>query len=139
VFNNQCIFSFFAIQVASQPYYDAWFTHIYITNGNSEIDLIDGGTATVYDGQELETKLTFYNDACGFLGADLYTKIYEWGENEATSKETWVRKGSTDTDSFSTTRSGKTIIPYKVELWWENYGEHLLVDVKEYNVKIVNL
>lgn len=125
--------------VRSQPYYDAWFTHIYVTNGNDEIDLINGGTAKIYDGQLALKKLTIYNHGCGFWGADLYTRIYRNTEHIGTSSETYVYKGSSDTDEFSATLSGPATYSYKVELWWENYGDHLLVDVKEFNIVVVKL
>lgn len=140
IFVIMFIFSSFSIQsVKSQPYYDAWFTHIYVTNGNSEIDLINGGTAKVYDGQVVVKKLTFYNDGAGFFGADLYTRIHRDDELIGTSSETYVWKGSSDTDEFSLALSGPATYSYKVELWWENWGQHLLVDVKEFNIKVVKL
>jgi len=133
------ISSFSMHSVRSQPYYDAWFTHIYVTNGNSEIDLINGGTAKVYDGQEAVKKLVFYNDGCGTFGADLYTRIYVNGEHAGTSSETYVSRGSSDTNEWSSTPSGPATYSYKVELWWENWGQHLLVDVKEFETKVVKL
>lgn len=125
--------------IRSQPYYDAWFTHIYVTNGNDEIDLINGGTAKIYDGQLAVKKLTIDNHGCGFWGADLYTRIYRNTEHVGTSSETYVSKGSSDTDEFSAILSGPATYSYKVELWWENYGDHLLVDVKEFNIEVVKL
>lgn len=134
------IFHSFSIHsVRSQPYYDAWFTHIYVTNGNSEIDLINGGTARVYGGQEAVKELVFYNDGCGTFGADLYTRIYRDGELVGTSSETYVSIGSSDTDEFYATLSIPATYSYEVELWWENWGEHLLVDVKEFEIKVVKL
>jgi len=132
-------FSFSIHGIRSQPYYSAWFTHIYVTNGNSEIDLINGGTAKVYYGQEAVKDLVFYNDGCGTLGADLYTRIYVDGELAGTSSETYVSRGHSDTDEFSSFPSGPAIHSYKVELWWENWGEHLLVDIKEFGIRVVKL
>jgi len=97
--------SFSIPTVTSQPYYDAWFSHINVTNGNSEIDLINGGTARVYVGQEAVTELVFYNEGCGYWGADLYTKIHRDSELMGTSSETHVNKGDYDTDEFSGTLS----------------------------------
>jgi len=134
LFSSFCVFT-----VKGQPYYDAWFTHVYVTNGNSEIDLIDGGTAKVYSGQEAVKELVCYNHGCGTFGADLYTRIYRDGELVGTSSETYVGIGSSDTDEFSTTLSSPAAYSYKVELWWENWGEHLLVDVKEFELKVVRL
>jgi len=131
--------SFAIYSVRSQPYYDAWFTHIYVTHGNSRIDLINGGTAKVYAGQEAAKELVFYNDGCGTFGADLYTRIYVNGEHVGTSSETYVSRGSSDTDEWSSTRSVPATYSYKVELWWENWGQHLLVDEKEFNIKVVKL
>jgi len=122
-----------------QPYYDAWFTHIYVTDRNSQIDLINGGTAMVYDDQEAIKRLVFYNSGCGTFGADLYTRIYRDDVLQATSSETYVSKGSSDTDEFSSRTSGPETYSYKVELWWENWGQHLLVDVKEFRIKVVKL
>lgn len=84
-------------------------------------------------------ELVFYNDGCGTFGADLYTRIYRNGELVGTSGETYVWKGSSDTDEFSAVLSGPAIYSYKVELWWENWGQHLLVDVKEFEIKVVKL
>jgi hypothetical protein len=125
--------------IRSQPYYDAWFTHIYVTNGNDEIDLINGGTAKIYDGQLAVKKLTLYNHGCGSWGADLYTRIYRNTEHVGTSSETYVSKGSSDTDEFSATLSGPATYSYKVELWWENWGEHLLVDEKQFSINVVKI
>jgi len=134
------IFSSFSIcSVKSQPYYDAWFTNIYVTNGNSEIDLINGGTAKVCDEQQAEGRLTFYNDGCGVFGADFYTRIYRDGELVGTSSETFVGIRSSDTDVFYHVMHGPATHSYRVELWWENWGEHLLVDVKEFELKAVKL
>jgi len=132
-------FSFSIKGARSQPYYDAWFTHIYVTNGNSEIDLISGGTAKVYDGQIAVKDLVFYNDGCGAMGADLYTRIYRNIELVGTSSKTYVSRGDSDTDEFSASLSGSATHSYKVELWWENWGEHWLVDVKEFQIKVVKL
>jgi len=134
------IFSSFSIcSVKSQPYYDAWFTSIYVANGNGEIDLINGGTAKVCDEQQAEVKLTFYNDGCGVFGADLYTRIHRDGELAGTSSETFVGIGSSDTDVFAYVVHGPATHSLRVELWWENWGEHLLVDVKEFEIKAVFL
>jgi len=142
LFSISLIFSFSVQSVIGLLYDGAWFTHIVVTNGSGEIDLINGGTATVYDGQELEIRLIYYNDGCGVFGSDLYTRIYVDGENKHTSNETYVWKGETDTDSSFYTVSGKKILSCKAELWWETGktgGVHLLVDVKEFTVKIVRL
>lgn len=134
------VFCSFSIHsVGGQPYYDAWFTHVYVTNGNSEVDLINGGTARVYDGQNAVKRLVFYNDGCGTFGADLYTRVYRNDELVWTSSETYVSRDSSDTDSFSAVLSGLTTYSYKVELWWENWGDHLLVDVKQFEIKVVKL
>lgn len=130
---------FSILNVKSQPYYGAWFSHIYVTHGDSEIDLVNGGTAKVYDGQEAIKNLTFYNDDCGTFGADLYTKIYRDNVLVGTSSETYVGKGSSDTDELSTTLSGPATYSYKVELWWVNWGEHLLVDEKEFSIDVVKV
>lgn len=140
IFVTVFVLSSFSIDsVRSQPYYDAWFTHIYVTHGNSQIDLINGGTAKVYAGQEAVKELVFYNDGCGIFGADLYTRIYVNGEHAGTSSETYVSRGSSDTYEWSSTRSGPATYSFKVELWWENWGQHLLVDEKEFNIKVVRL
>lgn len=134
-----CVFQLCLVHsVRGQPYYDAWFTHIYVTDGNGEVDLINGGTARVYDGQEAVKRLVLYNSGCGTFGADLYTRIYRNDELVWTSGETYVSKGSSDVDSFSAILSPATY-SYKVELWWENWGDHLLVDVKQFEVKVVKL
>jgi hypothetical protein len=71
-----CIFNTLP-SVNAQPYYDAYFTSIKVTHGNSDIELISGGTAKVYDGQLTWINLTYCNEGCGVFGANLYTKVYE--------------------------------------------------------------
>ena len=73
------------------------------------------------------------------MGADLYTRIFRNTVLVGTSSETYVSKGYSDTDEFSASLSGSATHSYKVELWWENWGEHLLVDVKEFQIKVVKL
>jgi len=140
--------SFFTVScVRSQPYYNAGFTHIYVTNGNSEIDLISGGTAKIYDGQSAAMKFAFCNGGCGVGGADFYCKVYrtylhvyKWYTTcVASFGETYVNIGSSDTNEFSLTLTGPAIDAYKVELWWANVGDNLLVDVKEFNIEVVKL
>ena len=138
--------------VICQPYYDAWFTHVYVIHGNGEIDLIDGGTAKVYRGQEVVTELIYCNYGIEWGwgetgGARLYTKIYRNGELVGTSTMTvdaYLPCNSSRTDRFSSVLWHPSTYSYKVELWWRNWvdfftEEHLLVDAKEFELKVVEL
>lgn len=123
----------------AQPYYDAHFTSIKVTHGNGDIELISGGTAKVYDGQPTWKNLTFYNEACGLLGADLYTKIYRNEILVGTSEARRIFTGSYGHDNWYSTEYGPATKEYKVELWWNSYGTHYLEDVNYFNIKIVKL
>lgn len=124
----------------AQPYYDAYFTSIMVTNGNDSIELVSGGTAKVYDGQEVWTNLTFYNSNCGLPWGYLYTKIYEGGVLIGTSDERIVWLSSTSQDlRHSMAIGGPTTKNYKVELWWESAGTHYLEDERTFSIKVVKL
>lgn len=123
----------------AQPYYDAYFTSIMVTNGNDTIELINGGTAKVYDGQTVWKNLTFYNEACGLFGANLYTKIYRDGLLVGTSNERYVWKGSYSSDNWYSTEYGSATKEYKVELWWDSAGTHYLEDVNYFDIWVVKL
>jgi len=123
----------------AQPYYNAYFTSIMVTNGNDTIELINGGTAKVYDGQTAWKNLTFYNEACGLLGANLYTKIYRDGLLVGTSNERYVWKGFYSSDNWYSTEYGSATKEYKVELWWDSAGTHYLEDVNYFDVWVVKL
>jgi len=147
--NKGCITTltiFFAILVSSliisakaQPYYDAYFTSIMVTNGKDTIELINGGTAKVYDGQKTWMNLTFYNEACGLFGANLYTKIYANDTLLGTSGERYVFKGTYSNDDWYSTPYGPAFWQYKVELWWDSSGTHYLEDRNYFNIKVVKL
>ena len=123
----------------AQPYYDAYFTSIMVTNGNDTIELVGGGTAKVYDGQKTWKNLTFYNEGCGLFGADLYTKIYANDTLSGTSSERYVWLGSYSNDDWYSTLYGPAFWQYKVELWWDSGGTHYLEDRNYFNIKVVKL
>jgi len=127
------------IEADAQPYYDAYFTSIMVTNGDDAIELITGGTAKVYDGQTAWKNLTFYNEACGVLGANLYTKIYVNGTLSGTSSERYVWKGTYNNDNWYWTEYGPALYEYKAELWWDSSGTHYLEDRNYFNIKVVKL
>jgi len=123
----------------AQPYYDAYFTSIKVTHGNGDIELIGGGTAKVYDGQTAWKNLTFYNEACGLLGADLYTKIYRDEILVGTSEERRIFLGGHGYDNWYSTEHGPATREYKVEVWWDSYGTHYLEDVNYFDIEVVKL
>jgi len=126
-------------ETKAQPYYDAYFTSIMVTNGNDTIELISGGTAKVYDGQTAWKNLAFYNEACGVFGANLYTKIYANDTLRGTSSERYVLKGTYSNDNWYSTEYGPALYEYKVELWWDSSGTHYLEDRNYFNIKVVKL
>jgi len=123
----------------AQPYYDAYFTSIKVTHGNGDIELISGGTAKVYDGQLTWINLTYYNERCGLLGANLYTKVYEDDVLIGTSGETYVLKGTYYGNQWYLTEYGPITHNYKVELWWDSSGTHYLEDVNYFSIQVVKL
>jgi 5-hydroxyisourate hydrolase-like protein (transthyretin family) len=127
------------ISAKAQPYYDAYFTSIMVTNRKDTIELINGGTAKVYDGQKTWENLTFYNEACGIFGANLYTKIYANDTLLGTSSERYVWKGTYSNDDWYSTLYGPVFWQYKVELWWDSAGTHYLEDRNYFNIKVVKL
>ena len=125
--------------VSAQPYYDAYFTSIKVTHGNGDIELINGGTAKVYDGQRTWINLTYYNERCGLLGANLYTKVYQNDVLLATSDEWYIWKGTSYGNQFYMYVYGPTVLNYKVELWWDSSGTHYLEDVNYFSIEVVKL
>jgi len=132
--------NYLILPVNAQPYYDAYFTSIKVTHGDNYIELINGGTAKVYDGQRVWVNLTFYNDNCGWPWGYLYTKIYQDGNLVGTSDERIVWLDTSDVDEWKyTTVYGPTTIHYKVEVWWESAGTHYLEDINEFDLKVIKL
>jgi len=127
------------VSVKAQPYYDAYFTSIMVTNGNDTIELISGGTAKVYDGQTAWENLTFYNGRCGVFGASLYTEIYLNDTLSGTSSERYVFKGAYSNDDWPSTESGPAVWKYTVKLWWDSSGTLYLEDVKTFYINVVKL
>lgn len=132
--------SSFVTVVKAQPYYDASFTKIMVTDGNGSSDLLYGGTAKVYEGQTTWMNLTFHNTNCGMPWGYLYTRIYEDNVPIHTSNERIVWLGTDSQDTWSLTASGgPTLRTYKVEVWWESSGTHYLEDEKTFSVQVVRL
>jgi len=135
--------------VRSQPFFDAWFTHIYVTHGSCcEIDLIDGGGAKVYVGDRAVQRLVYYNGGIDkdLNGARLYTKIYRDGElvgTSTTTSDAWLYNNSSRMDQFSCLLDVPATYSYRVELWWydifTSLDEHVLVDIKEFELEVVEL
>jgi len=125
--------------VKAQPYYDAYFTSIMVTNGDDKIELISGGTAKVYDGQTAWQNLTFYNERCGVFGASLYTEIYINDTLSGTSSERYVLKGTYSSDNWYGTESGPAVWKYTVKLWWDSSGTFYLEDLNTFYIKVVKL
>jgi len=123
----------------AQPYYDAYFTSIMVTNGNDTVELISGGTAKVYDGQTAWENLTFYNEACGVFGANLYTEIYINDTLYGTSSERYVFKGTYSNDNWYGAKGGPAVWKYTVKLWWDSSGTFYLEDLKTFYIKVVRL
>lgn len=129
--------SFCVLMVKGQPVYDAWFTHIYVTNGNSEIDLIDGGTAKVYREQEAVMKLTVYNNKDS--STYLYINIYRNDERIVKDSGFSVEPRSSSTEEFSASAWGPATDSYKVELFYYYWFTPYVIDVKEFEIKVVKL
>jgi len=127
----------FVPYVRSQSDYDAWFTHIYVTDGNSQIDLIDGGTAKVYRGQEAVMRLTVYNNRD--YSDYLYINIYRNGELIVRDSGFSVEPRSSHTEEFSASAWGPTTHSYKVELFYYYWFTAYVIDAKEFEVKVVKL
>jgi len=123
----------------AQPYYDAYFTSIMVTNGNDKIELISGGTAKVYDGQTAWQNLTFYNEACGVFGANLYTEVYINDALSGASSERYVLKGAYSNDNWYRTESGPADRKYTVKLWWDSSGTFYLEDSRTFYIKVAKL
>jgi len=133
-----CIFNILP-SVNAQPYYDAYLTSIKVTHGNSDIELISGGMAKVYDEQLTWINLTYYNERCGLIGANLYIKVYEDDVLIRTSGETYVLKGTYYENQWYLTEYGTVTHNYKVELWWDSSGTHYLEDVNYFSIQVVKL
>lgn len=131
--------NYLILPVIAQPYYDAYFTSIRVTHGDSYIELISGGTAKVTDGQKVWVNVTFYNDNCGWPWGYLYTKIYIDDTLRGTSDERIVWLGTSDGDDRQYTVYGPATFHFKVEVWWESAGTHYLEDVNEFDLKVVKL
>ena len=127
------------IIVKAQPYYDAYFTSILVTDGNGSSDLLYGGTAKVYDGQLISINTTAYNSRCGVFGANLYVKLYVSGVLVATTDEAYILKGTSMGNRFYDYEFGAKIVNYKVELWWDSSGTHYLEDERTFSIQIVKL
>ncbi len=129
----------FASLVKAQPYYDAYFTSIMVTDGNGASDLQYGGTAKVYEGQYISINTTAYNNRCGTLGANLYVKFYVNDALTTTTGEAYIWKGSNMGNQLHDYEYGAKTVNYKVELWWDGSGTHYLEDEKTFSIQIVKL
>jgi len=119
---------------SAQPYHRAYFTSIKVNYAGSQIELIDGGIAKVYDNRPMSIDLFFFNENIK-PSAYLYTKIYIDNELQRTSENYYTPENDYQIDSWPTTSSDPGIHSWKVELWWENNLE----DVKEFDVWVVKL
>ncbi|MEM3465681.1 MAG: Ig-like domain repeat protein [Candidatus Jordarchaeales archaeon] len=114
----------------------ASFTHIYVTHGNSVVDLVEGGTAKIYVGQTPEINLTAYNPDLGIFGADLYTKL-----NGVSSAKQFVWRGTSATWYWywASPASQPGTYSHTAELWWDNGGTQVLQDTKTFSILVVEL
>jgi len=128
-----------ATLVKAQPYYDANFTRIMVTDGNSASDLLYGGTAKVYDGQLISINTTAYNSECGVFGANLYVKLYINNILTTTTNEAYILKGTNMLNQLYDYEYGAKTVNYKVELWWDSSGTHYLEDERTFSIQVVKL
>jgi len=117
----------------AQPYRRAYFENIKISDGGGQIELINGGTAKVYDNQLMVINLRFYNENIK-PKAYLYTKIYINDNLQRTSDNYEVLENRAGSDAWFLTSSGPDNQHWKVELWGDN-----LEDVREFDVWVVKL
>jgi len=125
----------------AQPYRMAYFEnikviHTYPDGRTENFELVNDGTAKVYDNDNLLLYLIFYNENL-MPSANLYTKIYIDNELQRTSDNLLTPGGrlAPGTYGWPTISSGPDNQRWKVELWWENNLE----DAKEFNVWVVKL
>lgn len=123
----------------AQPYYDASFNGINVTNGNSSINILNGGTTQVYDGQLTTIHATYQNSKCGVLGANIYIKFYENNALFYTSNENYDLRGTADGRQWTFNPSGPTTLNCRVELWWDSSGTNYLEDSKTFSIQVVKL
>jgi hypothetical protein len=119
----------------AQPYYDAYFTSIMVTNGNGTSELLNGGMVKVYDGQPISINTTAYNKQCGILGGNLYIKLYIDNSLFTTSSEAYIFRTTYMGNQFYDYEYGAKIVSYKVELWWGQYLE----DERTFSIQVVKL
>jgi len=129
--------------MAQPPYYDATFTSIKVTDGTGLSDLLNGGTAKVYDGQTIWINESYHNGRCGLIGAYFYAKLYVNDDTGhfslAWTGETYVLKGTNMGNQFSDYEYGAKNVNYTVELWWNSSGTNYLEDSRTFGIQIVKL
>jgi len=124
---------------------NAYFTSIKVTDKNGAIELLNGGIATVYEGQKTWLNLTFYNKyVVAEPIARFYTKIYKDSVLVHTSNEQFVPEGRSRTDKWSLISDDYGTQSWTVELWWDDsflnpHGQLHLVDVKNFQIKVVKI
>jgi len=124
------------------PSGDAYFTQIFVTNGNGEIDLVDGGVARVYSRQApVWVNLTVRNRNCsdGELNyADFVVNVTEDGSTNSWPLER-VFKGGFETLllAYPFGIVGPKTVNLRVELFWNQSGSYVLEDVREFSIHVV--
>ena len=98
----------------------------------SKTELVNGGTAKVYDNNNVDISLVVYNE--NLFPTTLNTKIYIDNVLQRSDNITAPKTENTNF-AWSTTFSGPVTQHWKVELWWENNLE----DSKEFDVWVVKL
>ena len=98
----------------------------------SKTELINGGTARVYDSNNVDISFVVYNE--NLFPTNLNTKTYIDNVLQRSDNITAPKTENT-TFAWSTTLFGPVTQHWKVELWWENNLE----DVKEFDVWVVKL
>jgi hypothetical protein len=127
----------------AQPYENAKFEnikiiHTYPDGRSDNFELVNGGTARVYDNDNLWIYLFCKNE--NLPTANLYTKTYVDNTLQRTYYIPYpILTGLMGIDAWSTTLAGPDNQRWTVELWWDNNGENILEDDVEFNVWVVKL
>lgn len=127
----------------AQPFENAKFENIqvYHYRPDGKIDnfeLINGGTAKVYDNDNVEIYLICRNE--NLPSANLYTKTYINDNLQRIGYIPYpVPTGLIGIDAWPTNLYGPVTQHWRVELWWNNNGENILEDNKGFDIWVVKL
>ncbi len=124
------------------PSGDACFTQVFVTNGNGEIDLVNGGVAKVYSHQApVWVNFTVRNENCsddGFSYADFVVNVTEDGITNSWPLER-VLKGNYKTLplAYPFGIAGPKTVNLRAELFWNQSGFYVLEDIREFSIQVV--